>query len=1221
MEKLKPRGPLQAAVAFALENRVLVILAVVLLTLWGVMSAPFDWKLGGLPRDPVPVDAIPDIGENQQIVFTEWAGRSPRDIEDQISYPLTVSLMGMPGVRTVRSYSIFGFSTLYVIFEDGVDFYWARSRILEKLASLPAGLLPPEASPRLGPDATALGQVFWYTLEGRDESGEPTGGWDLHELRSIQDFHVKYALLSADGVAEVASVGGFLREYQIDVDPEALRAWNLTLADLAGALRGANRDVGARTLEVNSVEYLVRGLGRIEDLRDIENTVIRAEDGSPVLLKQVANVGMGPAPRRGALDKEGAEVVGGVVAVRYGENPLRTIEAVKAKIEEIAPGLPSKVLPDGRVSQLTVVPFYDRSGLIHETLGTLSRALGQEILVTVLVVLLMVMRLRASLLIAGLLPLAVLMSFSAMRVFGVEANVVALSGIAIAIGTMVDMGIVISENVLRRMREAGEGASSLQVTFAATREVGGAVLTSVSTTVISFLPVFTLQAAEGKLFRPLAFTKTFALLAAAAIAILVIPALARGMFSWRPPAWLGRGRLSSWRRPLGVMLLLLLVLLLSADWMPLGAEHGLFVNTLLVLALFAIVLGPLFLLQRGYGRILSWCLDHKAVFLVLPLILVVAGVWIGSDLGREFMPALDEGSFLYMPTTMPHASIGEALDILQKQDMGMSMLPEVESVVGKIGRAETSLDPAPVSMMETVIHYRPEFLQDENGRRLRFRFDGDENDLFRDEAGRPLNAPDGEPYTVRGRFERDENGQLVPQRSGRPFRLWRPGLDPQLNEGREAWAGVEDPDDIWKLIVDAAQVPGATSAPKLQPIQTRIVMLQSGMRAPLGIKIKGPDLQAIEDFGRELERIIREVPSVEPATVNAERMVGKPYLEIDIDREDAARYGIGVGAVQDVVETAIGGKTLTRTLEGRERYPLRLRYARERRGSLEDLERVLVSSPGGAQIPLGQLAEIRYRRGPQVIKSEDGFLVGYLLFGKRDGHAEVQVVEEAGALLDEKIASGELVVPAGISFSFAGSYENQLRAAARLRLVLPLALALIFALLYLQFRSGTTALLVFSGVIVAWSGGFLLLWLYGQDWFLAVGGLREIFHLGTVNLSVAVWVGFLALFGIATDDGVLMATYLRQRFEGEGPADRAELRGRVIEGATRRVRPALMTTATTLLALLPILSSSGRGADIMIPMAIPAFGGMAVAVLTIFVVPVLYSWVEEMKLSRERKGR
>ncbi len=1219
MTKLDAKGPLQRAIAFALENRALVILALVLLTFWGAMTAPFDWKLGGLPRDPVPVDAIPDIGENQQIVFTEWAGRSPRDIEDQISYPLTVSLMGMPGVRTVRSYSIFGFSTLYVIFEDGVDFYWARSRILEKLASLPSGLLPADASPRLGPDATALGQVFWYTLEGRDEAGETTGGWSLQELRSIQDFQVKYALLSAEGVAEVASVGGFLREYQIDVDPEALRAWNLSLADLVKAVRASNLDVGARILEVNSVEYLVRGLGRIESVGDIENTVIRSVDGAPLLMKHVATVGLGPAPRRGALDKEGAEVVGGVVAVRYGENPLSTIDAVKAKIQEITPGLPSKILDDGRKSSVTIVPFYDRSGLIHETLGTLKRALGQEILVTVLVVLLMIMRLRASILIAGLLPLAVLMSFSAMKMFGVEANVVALSGIAIAIGTMVDMGIVIVENILRRMREAEPGASGLATTFAATREVSGAVLTSVSTTVISFLPVFTLQAAEGKLFKPLAYTKTFALLASAIVAILVIPVLARGFFAWRAPAWLRGDGLSRLRRPLGLVLLAALVILLARDWMPLGLEHGLLLNTLLVLLFFALVLGPLFLLQRVYTRVLSWCLSHKALFLVLPILLVLAGGLIGSDLGREFMPALDEGSFLYMPTTMPHASIGEALDILQKQDMGMAGLPEVESVVGKIGRAETSLDPAPISMMETVIHYRPEYLVDEQGRRQRFRFDSREVDLFRNEEGDPLSAPDGEPYTVKGRFERDEEGRLIPHRRGKPFRNWRPALDPDLNEGREAWAGVQNPDDIWKLIVSAGQVPGATSAPKLQPIQTRIVMLQSGMRAPLGIKIKGPDLQAIEDFGRELEKVIRQVPSIEPATVNAERMVGKPYLEIDIDRESAARYGISVGAVQQVIETAIGGKTLTRTLEGREGYPVRLRYARERRGSFEDLSRVLVTAPDGAQIPLGQLSEINYRRGPQVIKSEDGFLVGYLLFGKRAGEAEVDVVEEAGAFLELRIAEGSLSVPAGISYSFAGSYENQIRASARLRLVLPLALALIFALLYLQFRSSMIALLVFSGVLVAWSGGFLMLWLYGQNWFLGFAGLRELFHIAPVNLSVAVWVGFLALFGIATDDGVLMATYLRQRFEGERPADRAELRHRVVEGASRRVRPALMTTATTLLALLPILSSTGRGSDIMIPMAIPAFGGMVVAVLTIFVVPVFYSIIEEFKFRPAKK--
>jgi Cu(I)/Ag(I) efflux system membrane protein CusA/SilA len=497
-------------IEFCLRNKLIVILAVIAAIAWGISVAPFDWDVTFLPRKPVPVDAIPDIGENQQIVFTQWMGRSPQDVEDQITYPLTVALLGVPGVKTIRSYSMFGFSSIYVIFKDKVDFYWSRSRVLEKLNSLSPGMLPQGVQPTLGPDATALGQIFWYTLEGHDENGNPTGGWDLDELRAIQDWIVRYALLSADGVSEVASVGGFVREYQIDVDPDAMRAFNVKLEEVFNAVRMSNVDVGARTIEVNRVEYVIRGLGFLKGLSDIENTVIKVRDNVPVYVKNVASVSAGPALRRGALDNEGAEAVGGVVVVRYGENPLAAIKNVKDKIEEISPGLPRKTLEDGTTSQVRVVPFYDRTGLIHETLGTLKNALTEEILVTIIVVLLMVMHLRSSLLISGLLPLAVLMCFGAMKLFGIDANIVALSGIAIAIGTMVDMGIVVSENILKHLHEADPEEDRLQVVLRATKEVGSAVVTAVSTTVVSFLPVFTMVAAEGKLFKPLAWTKTFA---------------------------------------------------------------------------------------------------------------------------------------------------------------------------------------------------------------------------------------------------------------------------------------------------------------------------------------------------------------------------------------------------------------------------------------------------------------------------------------------------------------------------------------------------------------------------------------------------------------------------------------------------------------------------------------------------------------------------------------
>jgi Cu(I)/Ag(I) efflux system membrane protein CusA/SilA len=1257
----QPKSMLDRIILFCLKNKLVITLAVLGILFWGIMVAPFDWNLGDIPRDPVPVDAIPDIGENQQIVFTRWMGRSPQDVEDQISYPLTVSLLGVPGVKTVRSYSMFGFSSIYVIFKEEIDFYWSRSRILEKLNSLPAGTLPEGVQPTLGPDATALGQIFWYTLEGRDEQGNPTGGWDLHELRSIQDWYVRYALLSADGISEVASVGGFVQEYQVDVDPDAMRAYNVTLDQVFMAVKMSNLDVGARTIEINKAEYVIRGLGFIKDIQDIENSVVKVNNNVPIYVKNIGRVVLGPALRRGALDKEGTEVVGGVVVVRYGDNPLAAINNLKEKIREISPGLPKKKLSDGRVSQVKIVPFYDRTGLIHETLETLNTALIEEILVTIIVVLVMLLNLRSSVLISGLLPLAVLMSFIAMKYFGVDANIVALSGIAIAIGTMVDMGIVVVENIVKHLDRAKPGESRLSVVFRAASEVGSAVLTAVSTTVVSFLPVFTMTAAEGKLFKPLAFTKTFALIASIIIALTIIPPYAQLLFSGKIKKettrrnlnilliiggillifylswWIGLivimvGAFQLWEKKVpqkvrkwvtkGMNYLAVFVVgvILAGHWLPLGPEKGLLVNLFFVAMIIGGVLAFFSLFLRIYGTVLRWLLSHKAFFfsVVLGVLLMGGMVWMG--LGKEFMPPLDEGAYLYMPTTMPHASIGEVLDVLKKQDMAFTNIPEIESAVGKLGRADTPLDPAPVSMIETVINYKSQYLTDQKGKRLRFRFDPGENDYFRGEEGGKLPGPDGEPYKVKGKYARDNMGNLIPDSGGYPFLLWRPALDPDLNPGRKAWPGIHSPNDIWDEIVKAARIPGTTSAPKLQPIAARIVMLQSGMRAPMGIKVKGPDLETIEKVGLQLEKLLKEVPSVEPSAVIADRIIGKPYLEIEIDRKAIARYGIMMRKVQEVIEVAVGGKKITTTVEGRERYPVRVRYPRELRSNLETLAKILVPSPGGAQIPLTQLAKINYVRGPQVIKSEDTFLIGYVLFDMKPGFAEVDVVEDARAYLENKIRSGELEIPAGVSYTFAGSYENQVRSEKKLMIVLPLALFIIFLILYFQFKRVSTTMLVFSGIIVAWAGGFIMIWLYGQSWFLDFSifgtNMQNLFQVHPINLSVAVWVGFLALFGIASDDGVIIATYLDQVFARESPKTVEEVREATVEAGLRRVRPALMTAGTTILALLPILTSTGRGADIMVPMAIPSFGGMCLVLVTLFTVPVSYCWLKERKIKK-----
>ena len=1249
-------NPINRVIRFCLENKLVVILGVGLLILWGIMVAPFDWEFKSLPRDPVPVDAIPDIGENQQIVFTQWMGRSPQDIEDQITYPLTTALLGLPEVKTIRSYSMFGFSSIYIIFKEEAEFYWTRSRILEKLNSLPTGTLPEGAVPQLGPDATALGQIFWYTLEGIGPDGNPTGGWDPQELRSTQDWFVRYALQGVDGVAEVASIGGFVKEYQIDVDPEALRTFRIPLHEVFDAVRGSNLDVGARTIEINAVEYVIRGLGFLESLDDLRKTVITSRDNIPITLDQVAEIQLGPALRRGALDKAGAEAVGGVVVTRYGENPLAVIKRVKDKIAEISAGLPKKTLADGTVSQVQVVPFYDRTQLINETLGTLEDAVRQQILVTVIVVVIMLLHLRSASLISGVLPLAVLFSFIGMKLFGVDANVVALSGIAIAIGTIVDMGVVLIENILKHLDEAPPDENRLEVVYRACSEVASAVVTAVLTTVISFLPVFTMEAAEGKLFRPLAYTKTFALIGSIVVALTVIPPLAHWVIAGRMrrkwsqwglwigaavigligaitlewfPWWLGGlmvvvaafkifgekltpglHRTILWG--FNFLVAVIVALWLAADWKPLGPDQQAH-NVLFVLLTVGGLLGSFWLIIRYYATLLSLILRAKTLFLAFSAAIVLIGFcsWLGwakvfswmpesvrktdtfvaishamPGLGKEFMPALDEGSYLLMPTTMPHASIGEVMDVLRKQDMAINAIPEVELAVGKLGRVESPLDPAPISMIETIITYKSEFLSDESGRILTFAYDTTAED-----------------------FRRDESGELIPDEDGRPFRQWRDSI--------------RSPDDIWDEIVAAASIPGTTSAPKLQPIAARIVMLQSGMRAPMGLKVYGPDLETLEKVALDIEGLLKEVPAIKPEAVLADRIVGKPYLEIDIDRDAIARYGVKIKMVQDVIEVAIGGKPITQTVEGRERYPVRVRYQRELRDSIDSIESILVATPGGAQIPLRELASINYVRGPQVIKSEDTFLVGYVIFDKRDGYAEVDVVEQAQALLASKIQSGELDIPAGVTYKFTGSYENQVRAEKRLSVVLPIALFAIWLILYFQFKRVGTTLLVFSGILFAWSGGFILIWLYGQPWFLnfdlAGHNLRDLFQMGTINLSVAVWVGFLALFGIATDNGVIVCTYLQQVFSDRKPQSIEAIRSATIEAGDRRVRPAMMTSGTTILALLPVLTSVGRGSDIMVPMAIPSFGGMMLAILTVFVVPVLYCGIEELRF-RIRSG-
>ena len=1016
----------------------------------------------------------------------------------------------------------------------------------------------------------------------------------------------------------------------MDVDPEAMKTNDITLNQVMQAIKGSNIDVGAQTMEINLVEYFVRGIGYVQNISDIEKSVIKVIDNVPIRIGDVAHVSIGPAARRGVLDKSGAEAVGGVVVARYGANPLEVIQNVKAKIIELQPGLASKVLADGTESQVHIVPFYDRADLIHETIGTLQEALTLEILITIIVVILMLLNLKSSLLVSGTLPIAVLMCFIAMKYFGVEANIVALSGIAIAIGTMVDMGIVLTESMVHRIEKAPPEESLLTTIYEATMEVASAVITAVATTVISFLPVFTMQASEGKLFRPLAYTKTFALVASIIVAITIIPSLAHSFFSMKSRkkmvSLVGNGLAIiagaiitlKFHGLLGSILLivgivgliniliqnysstqnvsflswitniiyaLVVAWLLASIWMPLGVAKSNLNNFWFIVSIAGGLIAVFYVIIHYYERILRFLLRFKFIFLIVVGFVVYQGFIVFQNTSEEFMPSLDEGSFLLMPTSMPHAGMQENIKNLRLLDMAVTAIPEVESVVGKAGRVNSPLDPAPMSMYENVILYKSEYRTDESGHRIRFKFEN-------------------------GNYIRDKENELIGDPKGQYFRQWRDHI--------------KSSDDIWNEIVKATKLPGVTSAPKLQPIETRLIMLQTGMRAPMGIKVQGQDLEAIESFGMELEKHLKDVEGVKDAAVFADRIVGKPYLLLDINREAISRHGLSVQQVQQHIQAAIGGMHMTTTVEGRERYSIRIRYPRELRDDPEALKRIYVSTSSGQQIPLGDLVDIRYEAGAQSIKSEDGFLIGYVLFDKENGFSEVEVVHNAQNHFAALIAEGTIEVPAGLSYRFAGNYEQQVRANKRLSIVVPIALAIIFLILYFQFKSIVISLMVFTGVFIAFAGGFIMIGLYDTEWFLDFQffdtNMRELFQIQTINLSVAVWVGFLALFGIATDDGVLVATFLKDSFKKNQPDTIESIRNAVVEGGLRRVRPAMMTTATTILALLPILTSTGRGADIMLPMAIPSFGGMTLQVITMFTVPVLYSLWQEVKLKIGNKN-
>ncbi len=1033
-------------IEISLRNRFLVIALFVLIGGWGY------WALL-----TTPIDAIPDLSDNQVIVFTDWAGRSPQEVEDQVTYPLTVSLQGLPGVRVVRSSSAFGVSMINVIFEDDVDLYFARSRVLERLQLL-AKSLPTGVVPTLGPDATGVGHVYWYTVEG--------SGYSLRDLRSIQDWFVRYQLNAVPGVAEVATVGGVVRQYQVDVDPNRLRAYRVPISGVVDAVMRSNRNVGGNVVESSGTWTVVRGLGLIERLADLERVVVGADHGVPVYLGQIADVKVGDAFRAAALVKGTDEAVGGVVVARHGASTVDVIARVKAKIAALQAGLPPGV---------KIVPFYDRSALIERAVATLRRALIEETIVVTVVNIVFLLHVRSILIVTIPLPLAVLTAFLFMRYLGISSNIMSLAGIAIAIGVLVDAAIVVTENAFRTIEQRAidprDRTRVLQTVLESTRLVARPIVFSMVIIILAFVPVFALTGQEGKLFHPLAFTKTFAMTGATLLSVTLVPVLCSLFIGGRV-----RGEDAN-----PVMRLL--------TWL--------------------------------YRPVLGWTLRHRTLTLASAVVVFVGALALVPRIGREFMPPLDEGDLMFMPVTDPAIGLPQAIDIARRQNAAIARVPEVAGVVAKIARAETSTDPAPLNMTETVVNLKPSS-------------------------------------------------------------TWRAGMTR---------------DKLIAELDEAVTLPGVANI-WTQPIINRINMLTTGIRSEVGVKLFGSDLKVLEERARAVAEALRRIPGA--ADVYPEQVTGAPYLDIRIDREAAARYGIGVGTVQDVIETAVGETNLTLTIEGRQRFPVRVRYAAGYRSSPQALGGIVVTAPNGTQVPLAQLADLRQVDGPSMIGSENGLLVVTVLLNVR-GRDVGSFVEEAKC-----VVASAVPLAAGSYTEWSGQYENELRARRRLMVVIPVVLAVIYLLLYLTYRSYLEAAHVLLAVPFAQSGGIYLLFALGY------------------NFSVAVWVGFIALFGTSVQTAVVMVIYLeeavaRKRELLGGRLTRGALLEAVTEGALLRLRPKVMTVSTIVAGLLPIMWSTSTGAEVMKPLATPVLGGMVSSLAHVLLVtPVIFYWLRERELSRAK---
>jgi len=1029
-----------------------------------------------------PLDAIPDISDNQVIVYVDWPGRAPQLVEDQVTYPLATNLQGLPNLKAVRATSMFGFSLVYVIFDDDVDIYWARTRVLERLNYI-SGLLPAGVTPRLGPEGTGVGHVFWYTLQSKSH--------DLGQLRSIQDWYLKLGLQSVDGVAEVASVGGFVKQYQVNLDPLKMAARRVSLDTVVEAVRRSNNDVGGRLIQVGESEYIVRGIGYIRRVSDLENIVVDAPNGTPIYLSTLGTVQLGTELRRGLLDENGnGEVVGGIVVARYGENAKAVIDRVKARMEELKKGLPPGV---------TIHVAYDRSDLIERAVDTLQEALTEEAIIVSLVVIVFLLHAGSVVTVLVALPLSALISFILMKYFGITSNIMSLGGVALAIGEIVDASIVMVENAYRRLSEApvlsvvgqlseqhrsGETPQTTDnrqltttertaIIIESAQQVGPAIFGSLLVMIASFMPVFLLTGREGKLFTPLAYTKTFAMVGACVLAITLVPVLM---------TFFMRGRMR------------------AEEENPVSRFF-----------------------TRVYEPFLRWSLRYGKTMLALNLVALAIAIPLIFSLGREFMPPLDEGSLLYMPVTMPAINITEARRIIQVQDKIIAGHPAVKYVLGKVGRAETATDPAPVSMFETIVELKP----------------------------------------------------------------------------KSEWPAGMTKDSIIQELDAKLKIAGVTNG-WTQPIINRIDMLNTGVRTQLGIKIFGPELATLESLGLQTEAVLRRIPGA--ADLYTERISGGQYIDIDVDREAIARYGIPVGVVLDAIETAIGGMNVTTTVEGRARYPVQVRYLPDYRDNVNSLQNMLITVPPALQLPLGQLAKISATPGPAMINSENGQLRALVQLNVR-GRDMGSFVDEAKAALDR-----DLKIPAGYSIQFSGQYEDQIHARKRLQLVVPLVLVIIFVILYFTFHSAVEASLVMLSVPFALIGGDYLMALYGFNW------------------SVAVWVGFIALYGVAVQTGVVMVVYLHEaldrRLERGEVTEEAVLEA-TVEGSLLRVRPKIMTVATTVIGLLPLLWATGAGSDVMKPIAVPLIGGMVTSTIHVLLVtPVIFLMMKkrDLRLGRLKKG-